>query len=285
MPGRRSKPLANILEQIVQTKRGELAAARKLRPLPELQAIARDAAPPRDFLAALTAPPRRRVHLIAEIKRRSPSAGLIRPDFNPVELALIYYAHGASALSVLTDQHYFDGRLEFIAHVKAAGPLPVLRKDFMIDPYQIHESRAAGADAVLLIGEVLEPALLRDMMDLAFDLGMTSLVEVHEEATLRRLLEVVPFPNGRRSLLGINNRNLKIQQTDLGTTAALAALAGAGTLIVSESGVKTRADVEQLAAAGARALLIGETFMREPDMGSKIDELLGGDDPVGDAPR
>jgi indole-3-glycerol phosphate synthase len=145
----------------------------------------------------------------------------------------------------------------------------------MVEPYQIYEARAAGADAVLLIGEVLEPSLLSDMLDLAYALGMTSLIEVHEAATLEALNGEIGFPNDKRSLLGINNRNLKIQQTDLATTEELAGMVGEGTVLVSESGVRTFADVERLAAAGARALLIGETFMRADDIGAKMAEVLG----------
>lgn len=266
--------MGNILDQIVATKRLEVSAARARTPLADVQSAARDAAPPRDFHAAIAAPAPRGIHLIAEIKKKSPSAGLIRPDFDPIELARIYHRHGASALSVLTDAQYFDGRLDYIAAVRAAVPLPVLRKDFMIDPYQLYEARAAGADAILLIGEVLPVSQLRDMLHTACGIGLTSLIEVHEQETLERLLEVLPFPNSYRSLLGINNRNLKIQQTDLATTERLVRLVGDGTLLVSESGVKTRADVLRLQAAGAAALLIGETFMRSPDMGAKIDELF-----------
>jgi indole-3-glycerol phosphate synthase len=263
------------LDEIVKTKWVELAKAQQQHPLAELIAATRDLPPPRDFHGALAAQPSRGVHLIAEIKKQSPSAGQLRPDFDPVALAKVYHAHGADALSVLTDASYFAGRLAFIASVKAAVPLPVLRKDFMVDPYQIYESRLAGADAVLLIGEVLEPPMLGEMLDVAFALGMTSLVEVHEAGTLERVRTAVPFPNDKRSLLGINNRDLKVQQVDLATTEQLAGLAGAGTIIVSESGIKTRADVQRLIRAGARALLIGETFMRADDIGAKITELLG----------
>jgi len=263
------------LDQIVETKRKEVARARGSRPLAGLKAAARDLPEPRDFHGAVAAPPARGVNLIAEIKRKSPSAGLIRPDFDPVSLARLYQAGGANALSVLTDEPYFDGRLEFIEKVKDAVPLPVLRKDFMIDAYQIYESRVAGADAILLIGEVLETQQLAEMLDLACELGMTSLIEVHEADTLARLQAAVGFPNHKRGLLGINNRNLKIQQTDLSTTESLAGMVGPGTIVVSESGIRTRRDVERLIRAGARALLIGETFMRAPDIAAKITELLG----------
>lgn len=268
--------MGNILDQIVETKREELTRRIAKCPLGEMRRLAAEAAPARDLHAALSAAPPLGVHLITEIKRKSPSAGLIRPDFDPVAIAKAYHAAGASALSVLTDQPYFDGRLEYLPQVRNAVPLPVLRKDFMIDPYQIHESRAAGADAVLLIGEVLEPPLLAEMLDLSFELGMTSLIEVHERETLERVQRVAAFPNNRRSLLGINNRNLKIQVTDLATTEQLAGLVGKGTIVISESGVKTKADVDRLITAGARGLLIGETLMRSPDIAHAIRELVGG---------
>ncbi|MBI4578211.1 MAG: indole-3-glycerol phosphate synthase TrpC [Planctomycetes bacterium] len=267
--------MGNILDEIVHAKRREVAEARARRPLAEVQAAARAAAAPRDFHAALSGPPAHYgIHVIAEIKRRSPSAGLIRADFDPQAIARIYQQHHATCLSVLTDGPYFDGRPEYLQQVKAAVPLPVLRKDFIVDAYQVYESRAAGADCVLLIGEVLPPAQLTELLDLAWDLGMTSLIEVHEADTLAGLRDAIGFPNGKRSLLGINNRNLKFQKTDLATTERLAGRVGAGTILVSESGVKSRADVDRLIAAGARALLIGETFMKAPDIGAKMHEVL-----------
>ena len=269
----RRKALPNILDQIVETKRQELAQRKRQHPIHDLQSAAGNVEPPRDMLAALSQPPQHTVHFITEIKKKSPSAGLIRPDFDPAAIARIYHTHGASAISVLTDEPYFDGRLEYIEQVKQQAPLPVLRKDFMIEPYQIYEARAAGADAILLIGEVLEPAQLADMLDLACELGMTSLIEVHEEKTLVPLLQTIGFPNNKRSLLGINNRNLKLQKTDLSTTEQLAKRIPAGTLLVSESGIKTAADVQNVARAGARAILIGETLMRAPDIGIALDAL------------
>ncbi len=268
--------MGNILDEIVNAKRLEVARAKAGRPLADVQRAARDAAAPRDFHAALLSRPPWGIHVIAEIKRKSPSAGLIRPDFDPAAIARTYHEHGATCLSVLTDGPYFDGRIGYIEQVKSAVPLPVLRKDFMVEAYQIYESRAAGADCVLLIGEVLAPAQLAELLDLACELGMTSLIEVHEAQTLAGLQAAIGFPNERRSLLGINNRNLKIQQTDLATTEQLAAQAGSGTLVVSESGIRTRADVDRLIAAGARALLIGETFMRSADIGAKMREVLAG---------
>ncbi len=267
--------MGTILDEIVAAKRREVTQRQAARSLAEIRRLAADAEPPRDFHAAIAARPRKRVHLITEIKRKSPSAGLIRPDFDPAAIARAYRQAGASCLSVLTDEPYFDGRLEYVAQVKRAVDLPVLRKDFMVDPWQIYESRAAGADCILLIGEVLAPALLREMLELACGLGMTSLIEVHEQATLEALIEVIGFPNDRRSLLGINNRDLKVQRTDLSTTGRLATMVGEGTLLVAESGVKTRQDVDLLVAAGARALLVGETLMRSGDIAAATRELLG----------
>lgn len=268
--------MATILDQIVETKRIEVERCQTERPLDEVRRAAAAMPPPRDFYGRIAAEPARAVHLIAEIKRKSPSAGLIRPDFDPVRIARTYADHGATALSVLTDEPYFDGRLAYIEQVKAAVDLPVLRKDFMVDAYQIHEARAAGADAVLLIGEVLEPATLAELLELACSLGMTSLIEVHEPDTLTALQKRIGFPNDKRTLLGINNRNLKIQKTDLATTVQLASLVRSGTLLVSESGIKTHRDVQRLAKAGARAILVGETLMAAADMGAAIDALMGG---------
>lgn len=266
--------MGNILDEIVQAKRREVGRARQARPLEELRAAVLDMPGPRDFHGAIAGEPHYGIHVIAEIKRRSPSAGLIRPDFDPAAIARVYHENHATCLSMLTDEPYFDGRLAYVEQVRAAVPLPVLRKDFMVDEYQVYESRAAGADCVLLIGEVLPPRQLASMLDLAYELGMTSLIEVHEAATLAGLIETIGFPNGKRSLLGINNRNLKIQKTDLSTTEQLAGMVEPGTIVVSESGIKTRADVDRLIAAGARALLIGETFMKSPDIGSKMREVL-----------
>lgn len=267
--------MGNILDEIVKTKRAHVDYQKASRPLTEVVSASQSAEPARDFFGNLARQPRRSINVIAEIKRKSPSAGMIRPDFDVLTLARTYQQGGADALSILTDTPYFDGRLEFIAQARQAVPLPVLRKDFMIDPYQLYEARAAGADAILLIGEVLEPAKLHDMLNLAFELGMTSLIEVHEESTLESLQAEIGFPNQLRSLLGINNRNLKIQQTDISTTEKLAGRVGEGTVLVSESGIKTRDDIDRLVAAGARGVLIGETFMKSPDIVAKMNEVLG----------
>lgn len=266
--------MGTILDAIIETKRTEVAAAKAARPIEELRAAAADTPRPRNLYAALAARPRLGVHLIAEIKKASPSAGLIRPDFDPVAIARLYHEAGASALSVLTDRTYFQGDPAFIAPVREAVPLPVLRKDFVVDEYQIYEARAIGADAILLIASVLDPRHMLDLLILATELGMTTLVEVHELDELLQYRSIVGFPHRRYSLLGINNRDLRTQTTDVNHFARLAEFAEDDTLLVAESGIKTRADVQRLAAAGARALLIGETFMREPDITAKVRELF-----------
>jgi len=277
--------MATILDRIIATKRKELLELRRRRPQSELEALAHDTPRPRNFYAAIAAKPKHGVHLIAEIKKASPSAGLIRPDFDPVQIARAYHASGATALSVLTDETYFQGRLEYIQQVKQAVPLPVLRKDFLIDPYQLYESRAAGADAVLLIAEVLNPQELLDMLILAQELALTCLVEVHRADVLMRVRSVIGFPHQRYSLLGINNRDLRTQKIDLGTTARLADLVDEGSLLVSESGIKTRQDVLRLQQAGVRAILVGESLMRSDDIPAAVAALLGTRPDAGSAGR
>jgi indole-3-glycerol phosphate synthase len=267
--------VGNILDQIVETKRSEVMRAKVRRPVNDLKRQIADLPTAQDFHGLIAAPPPFGVHLIAEIKRRSPSAGLIRPDFDAEKIAQEYFEAGASALSIVTDEVYFEGRLEFIEAIKAEVPLPVLRKDFIVDPYQIYESRAAGADCILLIGELLAPAVLKEMLEISFDLGMSTLIEVHEAETLEALLREITFPNDKRSLLGINNRDLKVQRTDLETTRRLAGMVGPGTVLVSESGIRTRADVEALIEVGARAILVGETLMRAGDIRQAVKDLLG----------
>jgi indole-3-glycerol phosphate synthase len=261
-----------ILEKIVETKRAEVAEARRRLPLDVVRSSIDAVHPPRDFLTAITHG-QRPIRLIAEIKKRSPSAGLIRDDFDPVVLARIYENAGTAALSVLTDATYFSGDLSFIAAVKQAVHLPVLRKDFLIDDYQIYESRAAGADAILLIAEILMPKQLETYSDVADRLGMAALVEVHDEAQLRRCLPLIA--KRRRIILGINNRDLRLQCIDLDTTRRLARELPPGTPFVAESGIASRADVETMQAAGASALLVGETLMRAEDIPAKIRELFG----------
>ena len=279
--------MKTILDRIVETKRQEVAAARRALPLEALAADARGADPPRDFFGAVAGPAPRGVHLIAEIKKASPSAGLIRADFDPSSIARLYHRAGASAISVLTDETYFQGRPEHLAQVKSAVPLPVLGKDFVVDEYQIYDARRYGADAILLIAEVLDTDIIRRYADLIGDLEMTALIEVHQAALLDELVKVIDFDPPRRRLLGINNRDLTVQRTEVGTTARLAArltgkplAKGASAkgkpVLVSESGIKTRADVEQVAAAGAAAVLVGETLLRADDPVGKIAELFGG---------
>lgn len=259
---------ANILQRIVETKCAELAAARLSRPLELVRDAAKSAPAARNFWSAVTQGGR--VNLIAEIKRKSPSAGLIRADFDPVQIARIYESAGAAALSVLTDRTYFGGELSFIADVRAAVALPVLRKDFVIDAYQIYEGRAAGADAVLLIAAILTVAQIEELAAVATGLGMTVLVEVHDEEELGALRHIA----ARGVLMGINNRDLSSQTTDVNTTARLANRLDPGAKFVAESGLRTRTDVDAMRAAGACAVLIGETFMRAEDIGAKVRELM-----------
>ncbi len=266
--------MGTILDQIVQTKRREVAIASSQRPVEQLQAVIVETPRPRNFYSAIAADPPWGIHLIAEIKQASPSAGLIRPDFDPVKIAKTYHQAGASALSVLTDATYFRGRLEFIEQVKQVSSLPVLRKDFIIAPYQVYESRAGGADAILLIADILTPQKLIDLLILANELNLTSLIEVHQADTLMQMRSVVGFPHQRYSLLGINNRDLRTQQVDIATTLRLMDMLDDDTLLVSESGIKTRHDVLRLQRAGARAVLIGETLMRAADISAKIRRLF-----------
>ncbi len=267
--------MTTILDSIVETKRKEVAAARRAMPVERLIAESREIEPPRDFHAALATPAPQGVHLIAEVKKASPSAGVIRRDFDPVAIATTYYQCGASAISVLTDQTYFQGRIEYINAIKAAVPLPVLRKDFVVDEYQVHEARRHGADAVLLIAEVLGAREVARLAEIVNGLHMTALIEVHDADLLSDLTDAVDFGSPERRLLGINNRDLSVQRTDITTTARLAAALTDKPLLVSESGIKTRADVEQAARAGAKAILVGETLLRAGDMAAKIQELLG----------
>jgi indole-3-glycerol phosphate synthase len=266
----------NILDTIVQQKKREVAL------LPERSLAAgdlRDAmlerGEQRDFLAALRPPRAGDVALIAEVKKASPSAGVICPDFDPVRIAKEYEAAGASCLSVLTDELFFQGSLDFLRQIRAAVKLPLLRKDFIIDERQILEAVEWGADAILLIVAILEDARLKHFHTLATDAGLAALVEVHDEAELDRALAV----NAR--LIGVNNRDLKTFKVDLATTERLAArlFSSRGnhhsSLLVAESGIHTRADVERLAKCGACSVLVGESLMRQGDIAGKVRDLLG----------
>ncbi len=258
--------MANILDQIVATKQREIAVAKAARGEAELRAAADLAPPPRGFFDALAAGGK--IKLIAEIKKASPSAGVIRPDFDPVEIAKIYARHGASCLSVLTDEQYFQGHLDYLRAVRAAVDLPVLRKDFILDVYQLYEARAAGADAVLLIAECLDDCNLRKLHNEAVALGMSPLVELYDPKNLERVFDA------GATLIGVNNRDLRTFKTDLDHSLRLRERVPGECVFVSESGIRTRADVERLQAAGVDAILVGESLMAQPDIGAAVDELL-----------
>jgi indole-3-glycerol phosphate synthase len=230
---------------------------------------------PRNFFHAVTTPGKKPVNLIAEIKKASPSAGVICADFDPVRIARSYAGAGADALSVLTDEQYFQGKLEYIRQVREAVKLPVLRKDFLIDPYQVYESRAAGADAVLLIAECLETSHLIDLQILATELNMTCLIEIHDMENLMRVRDqVIGFPHRSYSLLGINNRDLRTFETNLGNTLRMCELVADRRVLVSESGINTAQDIRKLAEAGVAAVLIGESLMRSGDVAAKVAEMF-----------
>ena len=269
--------MSDILQEILAVKRDEVAAARKRLPLEKLRERVQQLPKCRNFYRAITKENPRRINVIAEIKRASPSAGLIREDFDPVELAITYQTCGADAVSVLTDERFFQGSLEYIGQIKAAVSLPILCKDFIIDPYQIYEARWAGADAVLLIAEALKPAVLMDMMILANSLTMTVLLEVHGLDSLLQVRSLIGFPQEHYSLLGINNRNLKTMKVDPANSLRLSEFVDDKEGLVSESGIKTRRHVEQLIEAGFNGILIGETLMRSADIAVGFNELFGPD--------
>jgi len=259
--------MTTILDKIVAVKREEIAQAKAAVSESALAEQAAAAPAPRDFYGALADHPE--IRLIAEVKKASPSKGVIRADFHPVEIAQTYQSHGAACISVLTDRPHFQGSLDYLTQVRRAVDLPVLRKDFIIDPYQVVEARAAGADAVLLIAECLDDAPLKDLHDAIVELGMTPLVELFEPSNLPRVLDI-----GAR-LIGINNRDLRTFKTDLGHTLRLCQQIPDDRTVVGESGIRTRKDVEQLEAAGVGAMLVGESLMANPDIGAAVDELLG----------
>jgi indole-3-glycerol phosphate synthase len=267
--------MSTILEQIVQTKRQEVADRQSRIPVEQLKETITTLGRPRNFFQAVTRIGLKAMNVIAEVKKASPSAGVIRADFDPVKIAGSYAAAGADALSVLTDETYFHGKLEFIHAVRDAVKLPVLRKDFIIDAYQVYESRAAGADAILLIAECLETSQMIDLQILATELNLTCLIEVHDMDNLMRVRDhVIGFPHRSYSLLGINNRDLRTFKVDLGTTLRLAELVEDRSVLVSESGIRSREDVKKLAGAGVRAALVGETLMRSDDVAATMKELF-----------
>jgi indole-3-glycerol phosphate synthase len=258
--------MPTILDKMIASKRGQIERARSISPEAELRARLADAPPVRDFFGSLAAAGP--IKLIAEVKKASPSAGVIRADFEPVDIAKTYQAHGATCLSVLTDEPYFQGRLEYLAQVRAAVGLPVLRKDFILDAYQLVEARAAGADAVLLIAECLDDCQLRKLFREACELGLTPLVELYDPANLQRVFDA------GATLIGVNNRNLHTFEVDLEHSIRMRNEVPDECVLVAESGIKTRADVERLEAAGVDAVLVGESLMREADIGAAVDRLL-----------
>jgi len=258
----------NILDKILAVKRSEIVAARVARPLDVVEAEAHAAGPARPFAAALRRASGQPVRVLAEIKRASPSAGAIRADADPAQIAGEYHAGGAAALSVLTDEQFFSGHLGFLAKARAAVPLPLLRKDFIVDRYQIAEARAAGADAVLLIVAALEGSQLADLLATASLYRMDALVEVHDASEAERALAA------GASILGVNHRDLKTFTIDMTLTEQIAKRVPPSVVLVAESGIKTAADVRRLGDAGAHAVLVGETLMRATSPGAALTELL-----------
>ena len=261
--------MTDILAEIVARKRQDIATAKQAQPLDALDRAARGQAPPRGFIAALRAAlADGRYGLIAEIKKASPSHGLIRSDFDPAAIARAYETAGASCLSVLTDTPYFQGEPAHLQAARAACALPVLRKDFMVDPYQVVEARAIGADCILLIMAALGDSQAAELEAAAIERDLDVLIEVHDRAELDRALRL------RSPLIGINNRNLKTLKTDLVTTVELAAALPADRLPVSESGLQISADLARMAAAGARCFLVGESLLRHQDVAAATRALL-----------
>jgi indole-3-glycerol phosphate synthase len=269
-----------VLREIIEAKRAEVYEAKARISMRRLEALVAQAEPPRNFFRAVTRHTKDRpTAVIAEIKRQSPSAGLIRPEyagdgFRPEVIAQRYHACGASAISCLTDQHFFGGHLSYIDRIKAVMPLPVLRKDFIIDRWQLWQSRAAGADAVLLIAECLTESELVDLMILAQQLQLTVLVEVHDMENLLRVRPHIGFPHPSYCLLGINNRDLRTMVTDVSHTLRLVDLVDEPAVLVSESGIKTPAEIARLAEQGVHTVLVGEHLMRHEDPGAALETLL-----------
>lgn len=262
--------MSDILDKIVAVKHQEVAAASKRKSLQAVRADAESRVLTRDFVGALRAKIAAGCPaVIAEVKKASPSKGVLRADFIPADIAQSYAEHGAACLSVLTDVQFFQGQVDYLKQARASCQLPVLRKDFMVDAYQIYESRAMGADAVLLIAACLDDARMKDLEAIALGLDMAVLVEVHDARELERALQL------KTPLVGINNRNLQTFEVSLDTTLALKAQVPADRLLVTESGIHTRDDVLRMGAAGINAFLVGEAFMRAPEPGEALAALFG----------
>ena len=262
--------MSDILQKILATKHAELVEARETKPLILMRVEAEDALPPRDFIGAIrTKIAQHQPAVIAEIKKASPSKGIIREDFRPAEIAATYAAHGAACLSVLTDVPYFQGSPEYLKQARAACGIPVLRKDFMIEPYQVYEARAMGADCILLIVAALNLPRMKEMETLAHDLGMAVLVEVHDGAELDLALQL------DTPLIGINNRNLRTFDVTLDTTLGLLNRTPQDRIVVTESGIFTPADVALMRSHNVNTFLVGEAFMRQPDPGVELARVFG----------
>jgi indole-3-glycerol phosphate synthase len=262
--------MADILQRIMAVKAGEVAAAKAQLPLAQAQAAARAAAPARDFAGAMRSRiTAGRSAVIAEVKKASPSKGVLRESFDPAAIAASYERHGAACLSVLTDSQFFQGKLDDLKSARGACKLPVLRKDFMMDPYQIYEARAAGADCILLIVAALTPEKLNELEAVAVELGLSVLVEVHDGAELETALQL------KSPLIGINNRNLRTFETTLETTLGLLSRVPEDRLVITESGILKPEDVARMRAHQVHGYLVGEAFMRTPDPGVELERLFG----------
>ena len=261
--------MSDVLQRILAVKRDEVAAAKRAVTQRDAEARARAAPPARNFVGAIRAKQAAgRAAVIAEIKRASPSKGLLRENFDPAAIARSYEAGGAACLSVLTDRQFFQGAPEHLTAARAACALPVLRKDFMLEPYQVYEARALGADCILLIAAALTPQAMHTLEEVAHELGMAALVEIHDATELEAALAL------RTPLLGVNNRNLRTFETRIETTLELLARIPSERIVVAESGILVRLDVERLARAGVGAFLVGEALMRAANPGGALSELF-----------
>lgn len=269
------KKLPNILDEIVNNKKLEVAELKKKTSLDQLKEKVSVLGKCRNFYKAVTKENPRGLNVIAEVKKASPSAGVIREDFDPAEIAQTYLDCGADAISVLTDEKYFQGKLEYIKLVKDTVDLPVIRKDFIVDLWQVYQSRLAGADAILLIAEVLDTAQISDLMIAASQLSLTVLLEVHSAESMLAVRSMIGFPQAGYSVLGINNRDLTTMTIDINNTTRLSEFAEDKKQLISESGIRHRSDVEKLIKTGVGAVLIGQTLCQSSSIEDKFRELFG----------